>query len=456
MTTRGTAPNRTPALSKGAVLELAFTDLLPNGQGVGRAEGMVVFSFGPLPGERARVRVIEVKQRYAVATALEVLSESPDRAVPFCPVFGACGGCQLQHVRYAAQLQWKRAVVREALARIGGLSGAHVDATVGMRDPRAYRNKISLVVDHGENPPAVGFYRQRSHDVVPIAACPVVRPALNAGLARLAQLRNEPAVTAMLHEARHLVARNAGDASVLTITTQRASDAAAAAAPFIARELPGLAGVTNSYDLANANAILGRRDRPLTGTPEVEETISGVRYRVSTASFFQVNVEMVERIFERLTPLLAEPGRIVDLYCGVGTFALFFAKHGWSVEGVEENPHAVREARANAGANGLDGLLRLTAGRVEQLVQTPALRPALERARVVFLDPPRKGSDEMTLGAIAAARVSAVWYLSCDPATLARDLKFLVAKGYRLGAVTPFDMFPQTGHVEALAVLEYA
>ncbi len=260
MTTRGIAPNVGATLRKGVELELAFTDLLTNGQGVGRAGGLVLFCFGPLPQERARVRVTEVKQRYAVADLVEILQKSPARAQPFCPVFGACGGCQVQHLDYAAQLQWKRNVVRDALARIGALGSVEVRATIGMAHPRAYRNKMSLVVDHRYDPPAIGFYRQRSHEIVPIDACPIVTPQLNADLSRLDLARRAAPVSAMLRDARHLVARSAGATkkSLLTITTARRSESAAEAAPLLLRELPGLVGVTNSFDLASVNAIFGR------------------------------------------------------------------------------------------------------------------------------------------------------------------------------------------------------
>ena len=452
MTSSDTAPNRDTALRRGAELELEFTDLLTNGQAVGRADGVAVFCFGPLPQERARVRICEVKQRYAVADLLELLRNSPMRALPFCPVFGSCGGCQLQHLSYPAQLVWKRETVYNALLRIGGLSSVEVRETVGMSEPRAYRNKMSLVVDHRVAPPAIGFYKQRSHEVVPIDACPVVTPQLNAGLARLAG-----GGSGALRDARHLVARSARATGqvVLTVTTPRPSEAVGRAAPELLRELPGLVGVSNSFDLESANAILGRRHRLVAGEEEIEETIGGVRYRVSAASFFQINVEIVGKIFDFLRPWLEPPRRVVDLYCGAGTFALFFAKHGWSVYGVEENTHAIVEAVANARLNGLERQARFETGRVEELVFTPGLRNALREADVLFLDPPRKGCDEVTLGAIAGARVANVWYLSCDPATLARDLKFLGANGYRPSIVQPFDMFPQTGHVETLVQLEY-
>jgi 23S rRNA (uracil1939-C5)-methyltransferase len=410
-----------------------------------------------LPGETARVRIAEVKPRYAVAELLTILRESPARTQPFCPVFGACGGCQLQHLAYAAQLEWKRTTVLAALQRIGGHAGADVCSTIGMENPRNYRNKMSLVVDRTQDPPGFGFYRQRSHAVVPIEACPIVTTKLNGDLGALGALRSNPAVAATLRDAQHIVERssNATGTSVLTITSARDSADARRAAPVLMHGVPALAGVTNSFEPSSANAILGRRHRLLAGDAEIEEEVGGVRYRVSAGSFFQVNVAMVAKIFEYLAPRLTPPRRIVDLYCGIGTFALFFAKHGWSVDGVEENARAIDEAQANARRNGLEHLVNFTKGSVEHIAGTPSFQQALRTADVLFLDPPRKGCDEATLRAIAEVRVPALWYLSCDPATLARDSKFLVANGYRLGTVQPFDMFPQTGHVETFAELEY-
>ncbi len=438
--------------------EVAFTDLLANGQAVGRTGGIVVFCFGPLPLESARVAIVSIKPKYAVAKLLELLSTSPFRAQPFCPVFGECGGCQVQHLSYPAQLAWKSDVLRGALTRIGGFSEIEVRDAVGMDVPRDYRNKMSLVIEGArapEAPPAIGFYRQRSHDVVPIDACPIVTPQLSGYVERLKQARVTPKTAGALKEARHLVARSAHATgqSVVTITTARESDAVAKGAPALMAALPGAVGITNSFDLGSANAIFGKHQRAVAGSAEIEESIGGIRYRVSAGSFFQVNVEIVARIFDLLATQLSQPLRIVDLYCGAGTFALFFAKRGCNVYGIEESARAVAEARANAELNGLQEWARFQPARVEVAVAGGPGRAALESAQVAFLDPPRKGSDERTLGAIAEARVPTIWYLSCDPATLARDLKFLAAKGYRPGIVVPFDMFPQTGHVEALATL---
>lgn len=444
-----------PPLRAGAELEVAFTDLLANGQAVGRAGGIVVFCFGPLPQERARVAITTVKQKYAVGKLVKLLSSSPFRAQPFCPVFGTCGGCQVQHLSYPAQLAWKADMVRNALRRIGGLQDVTVRDPVGMIHPRNYRNKMSLVVDGRAAPPTIGFYQQRSHEIVPIEACPIVATQLSEYVPKLLAARQSDETAGALREARHLVARSAratGQA-VLTITTAQPSEAADKAAPALLSRLPGVVGITNSYDLTSTNAIMGKRHKVLAGESEIEEVIAGVRYRVSAGSFFQVNVEIVARIFEFMKPGLDRPRKVVDLYCGAGTFSLYFAKHGCDVYGIEESRQAIAEAEDNARLNALEEQVRFRAGRVEELVDRPDARTALHEAQIVFLDPPRRGCDEGALAAIGSSGVPNIWYLSCDPATLARDLKVLTAKGYRLGVVQPFDMFPQTGHVETLVTL---
>jgi 23S rRNA (uracil1939-C5)-methyltransferase len=442
-------------LREGAEVELGFTDLLANGQAVGRTGGMVVFCFAPLPKERARVRITTVKPKYAVGEMQQLTQQSPFRAQAFCPVFGSCGGCQVQHLSYPAQLYWKRDVVKSALQRIGGLAEAAVRDPIGMIDPRSYRNKMSLVVDRGDGMPRLGFYQQRSHELVPIPGCPIVMPQLNAHIMRLNEALQQPAFAGAFANTRHIVARTAKATgqTVVTFTTDHQSPELAAVAPALMRQLPGVVGISNSFDLSSQNAILGRKHVLLHGVAQIEETIDGVRYRVSGGSFFQVNVEIVGRIFEFLRPGLEAPRTIVDLYCGAGTFSLYFAKLGSEVVGVEENPQAIAEARENAALNELDGSVRFVCGRVEDAVRRGEVHEKLRQAQIVFLDPPRKGSDELTLGAVADAGVPNIWYLSCDPATLARDLKFLAAKGYRLGAVQPFDMFPQTGHIETLVTL---
>ncbi len=438
-------------LKPGTVGVVEFSDLLANGQAVGRFDGMVVFVDGPLPGERARIRLTEVKAKYAVGEVLERETTSPDRAEPFCPVFGACGGCQVQHLSYPAQLAWKHRIVKDALLRIGGFSDLTVNEPIGMDVPRAYRNKMALVVEDG----VFGFYRARSHELVPIDHCPIVLEPLDAAIGGLIEAAHAPETSAAFANVKHVVMRAGltSPNSVLSLTTDAKSAAIAAAAPQIAERIEGVGGISNSYEPANANAVIGRRMDFVWGKREMEETIENVRFRVSPASFFQINGAMVASIFRALAPLIAGTPRIVDLYCGAGTFAIYFASRGASVVGIEENASAVTEARGNARLNKVEDRVRFVQGRVEGALANEEGRKALREAEIVFLDPPRKGSDEATLAALADAKVPAIWYLSCNPATLARDLRYLAGRGYGIGSVQPFDMFPQTGHVETLVTL---
>jgi 23S rRNA (uracil1939-C5)-methyltransferase len=442
-------------LAPGVVASVRFTDLLANGQAVGRINGQVVFVTGPLPGERARVRVTQVKPKYAVADVVAYEFQSEMRTKPFCAVFGVCGGCQVQHLAYPAQLAWKEQIVRSALRRIGGFADVEVRRPVGMTHPRNYRNKMALVVDQTAGETSFGFYQARSHALVRIDSCPVVLPQLDAAIAGLYDAARAPDTRDAFNGAKHAIVR-AGAASkqaVLSITTERRAQEIAERAPSLARRVRGVVGISNSFEPRTANAVLGRKMAYVWGKREMEETIEGVRYRVSPASFFQVNSEMVGRIFRFLAPGVAKDRTIVDLYCGAGTFAIFFASRGARVVGIEENPAAVREARENAALNEVEDRVTFVEGRVEGAVANKDGKQALADAEIVFLDPPRKGSDEATLDAIATAGVPNLWYLSCNPATLARDLAYLAKRGYALGVVQPFDMFPQTGHVETLVTL---
>ncbi len=451
-----------PPLAPGDIVDIDCTDLIAKtGQAVGRWSGMVVYALGPLPGERARVRIDSVKAKYAVAELVELLERSAERVEPFCDVFGICGGCQVQHLAYPAQLRWKRDLVENALRRLGGITDANVRPVVGMDVPRAYRNKMALVVTEAgpaSERTSFGFYAARSHDVVPIERCPIVMERLDATIAQLSDAAADPQTARAFSGARHVIARAglASGESVISITTDRASGSLPGVAAALAAKLPGTIGISNSFEPPSENAVMGRKNVTVFGSSEMHEEIDDVRFRVSSASFFQVNSAMVGKIFAYLAPQAAQAGRIIDLYCGAGTFALYFAKRGARVVGIEENPHAVREAKVNAALNGVEERTAFINGRVDATLRSKIGAEALASADVVFLDPPRKGSDEATLAALVRARVAHVWYLSCNPATLARDLAQLVAGGYRLGTVQPFDMFPQTGHIEALASLHRA
>ncbi len=445
----GAARPAAPRLSQDT---LSTDDLLANGQGVARDGGLVVFVTGALPGERVRVAVDAMRPTYASAHAVEILEPSPDRVSSVCPVFPECGGCQTLHLRYAAQLQWKRRLVVDALDRIGKLPDARVEDTVAspLIEETRYRNKVSLVGHVDRTRAQIGFYAARSHRLVPIARCPVLLPVLDGAVRALhAMIRKSPT---LLKDVRHVVMRTGmtGETLVIALSTRTQQPDLAASVRLFTESIPGLTGLVASWDPRNENAILGRRTATLWGSPDTAERVGGATFRFGVASFFQINTPILECIAERLTERLRGAHRIVDLYCGVGTFAVLAGLQGIAVTGVESRAAAVDEAASNAARNGVTSAA-FERATVLEAVTGERGKTLLRGAAAVILDPPRRGCEAETLAALGENGVARVLYLSCNPATLARDARHLVDCGYALRRVEPFDMFPFTGHVEVLA-----
>jgi len=382
---------------------LDITDLAYGGEGIGRRQGLVVFVPLVIPGERVVVAPEQRAARYARGRVLERLTDSPDRRDPPCPWFGVCGGCQYQHLAYPAQLQAKRKQIADILERIGGLRGAEVEPMEPSPAPAGYRNKITL---HGPGRP--GFQAAGGRGSIPIDRCLLAEDALNAAL--------PDALAAPLQGRDRLVLRAASGGSVCRYL-----------------ERPGCGGA---------------------GPDEwLTETIAGLDLRVPARAFFQVNRAVLERLLGRLEAVLAKAGcsTLIDAYCGVGVFALGLARRFERCLGIESQALAAAAARENARRLGLEAC-RFYPGLTERLLPD-LLRTSSPGRTCVLLDPPRAGCAPRVLQALARARPRCVVYLSCVPPVLARDLKALLAAGYRLERAIPFDMFPQTAHGEVLAIL---
>jgi 23S rRNA (uracil1939-C5)-methyltransferase len=428
---------------------ITLDDLLENGQGVGRIDGLVVFVTGGLPRETVRVAVDAVKRNYASAHVVSVEKPSPDRVASICAVFPTCGGCQVLHLAYAAQLAWKRRMVSDALTRLGGLAGVTVDdviptpAEVGT----GYRNKVGLVTRFHDSEMQLGFYAARTHRVVGIERCPVLLPRLDAAVQALVGLAKE--APQPFSAAKHIVARASATGSELVVSFNgdKPNKALGAIAEEVRRRIPALTGLVSSWEPDSENAQFGKRSATLWGAPALHETVAGAHLRFGIASFFQINAAILELIAQRLLAELGGARRVVDVYCGVGTFAVILGMHGVASTGVEWFKPAADECAANAAANGVVNAAFEHASALEA-VSGERGRTLLTGADAVILDPPRKGCEPQVLAAIAQHRVGRVVYVSCNPATLARDAKALVEAGYRIDRVTPYDMFPQTGHVE--------
>jgi len=422
--------------------EVDITDLGHQGEGIGRLEGKAVFVDGALPGERVSVEIVVEKERYAKGKLLEVITPSKNRALPICPYFGSCGGCQLMHLDYPAQLEIKRQRVQETMRRIGGLD-VNVEACAPSPKDLGYRNKILLPVRD-----SIGLYAKGSHQVIPIDSC-LIHNERGDGI--------YPDVVALLEgishydeqtgkgELRHLLIRTGDRILVGLITTGKPSPKLKDAAKAIAK-LPEVAGVTHAINRRRDNVIMDAPFKPLVGDDFIFEEVCGLKFKLSAGAFFQVNPLQAEQIYlEALKRAeIQETDSVIDAYCGVGTMACIFAKQCQSVLGIEVVPQAIADAKVNAGINKITNA-RFTCGRTESVLP--------DQADVVILNPPRKGCDPRVLQKLAKMRPRVIVYISCHPATLARDLKLLVDEGFRVGSVTPYDMFPQTSHVETLSLI---
>ena len=429
-------------------------------EGVGRIDGFTVFVPDALPGDVIEADVISVKPQYARALIHKILVGSPDRVAPPCPYYAECGGCQLMHAGYDAQLCYKEEQVRAALKRIGGLEDARVHPIIPMPVPYHYRNKAQFPVGLAEGKVALGCYKRRSHEIVPVDTCLIQYKANNLALSVASELIaafgwSVYDETTHLGLLRHVLVRHAVVTAetmiVLVINGEnvpRAGELVAA----IRQRLPQVVSVQVNINKRRGNVILGQETRLLWGRDHIIDEVAGLKFKVSARSFLQVNPTQTEVLYGRVREYAALTGteNVFDLYCGVGTIALSLASHARHVTGIEVIREAVCDAEENARLNGISNATFI-AGAAEEVV--PRLLQAGEAPQVCVVDPPRAGCDERLLQVLAAAKPERIVYVSCNPSTLARDLKFLTAHGFTVQEVQPVDMFPHTAHVECVVLM---
>jgi 23S rRNA (uracil1939-C5)-methyltransferase len=402
--------------------ELLLTSIAHGGAALGRHEGRVIFVPYALPGETARVEITEDKGRYAFARPIEVLEPSPDRVAPPCPYFGAsgCGGCQWQHIDYGAQLRFKAEIVADQLARIGGIADPPVHPTLPDPSGWAYRNHAQF---HPAPEGGLGFQTASGGRVVPIDECLILHPLLSDLYATL---------DLDLPDLLRLALRAGTETGDRMLIFEMAEDLP----PALESDLP-VSCVLLLSDGLHANLI---------GSNHIREIVADHTYRISAPSFFQVNTPQAAQLVRLVAEYLHLQGdeTVVDAYCGVGLFTTHLAERAGLVLGIEAVPAAVADLLENTAD--MENV-EVIEGPVEAVL--PDLDVALDAAVV---DPPRAGVDRFALDALVARRPSRIVYVSCDPATLARDAKRLARAGYRLAQVQPVDMFPQTYHVESVAL----
>ena len=484
---------------KNEEITLEITDLGAEGEGIGRTDAFLWFVKDALPGDRIRASVMKTKKSYGYARLKEVLTPSPDRIAPACPIARACGGCTLQAMDYAAQLKFKENKVLNNLRRIGGLdlSGVNCHPIRGMEDPFRYRNKAQFPVGTDKaGKPVAGFYAGRTHSIIPCEDCLLGteenREILKTVLDWMEEFHvpayDEAAGTGIV---RHILIRKgfkSGQIMVCLVTNGegvpqaedrrradknrdgrtsrgRRNDQAGKDVWGVLSDrlmaLPGVTTVVQNLNRERTNVILGKETRVLAGPGFITDTIGDTEFEISAQSFYQVNPVQTEVLYGTALKYAGLTGKenVWDLYCGIGTISLFMAKQAKKVYGDETVPQAIEDARRNAVRNGICNA-EFFVGKAEEVLpawyaeQQRNPEAAREKIDVICVDPPRKGCDEACLQTMLQVAPERIVYVSCDSATLARDLKYLLADGrYTLKEVQPVDMFPQTVHVETVCLL---
>ena len=447
-------------VQKGEVIEINITGLGSSGEGVGKYQGFTVFVPSALPTETVKAKVGLVKKSYATAKIVEILEASAERVEPACPVYKQCGGCQLQHLSYAGQLKMKEQQVRDALSRIGHLD-TEVLPVMGCANPWNYRNKMQFPAAMGaEGKIEIGCYAAATHSVVDTEGCLIQKEANNQVLMAVRKWMQKFNVTAYDEKTgkglvRHVMSRvgvHSGEVMAVLITSAYDIPNKKELIDILVAEVPGLVSVIQNINKKSTNIIMGNKTRVVYGKANIKDSLGALSFNVSAQSFFQVNSEQAEKLYNKALEYAALTGNetVVDVYCGTGTISLYMAKHAKKVYGIEIVAPAIEDAKKNAVANGCANAEFILG---DAAVELPALLESGVSPDVIMLDPPRAGCEERVLEAIAKVMPERIVYVSCNPASLARDMAYLEQHGYKGAIAQPVDMFAFTSHVETVALL---
>lgn len=448
-------------LSKNDLIQLNITALTSDGDGVARTDdGFVVFVPDTAVGDTVLALILKVKKNVAFAKAQQVLTPSPDRVAPDCPVARQCGGCVYRHMTYDAELKAKRQKVLDAVTRIGGMNGELVRNIIPSENIDAYRNKAMIPVGLDRDGRVImGFYARHSHRIVPCADCrlsPDIFNRITADFYRFIIERPELVYTpANRRGIRHLYLRYAestGDVMVCVVAGARRFDGDQAFYNSILEKYTDIKSVVVNINPDDTNVILGKKTYTVYGAPSITDTLCGLRFELSAPSFYQVNRRQAERLYGVAKDYAALTGSefMLDLYCGTGTIGLSMADRCRELIGVEIIPEAIENARQNAARNGVMNARFLCGDASDAAAK---LRGEGISPDVIVVDPPRKGLTPELIATIAGMQPERVVYVSCDPATLARDLKLFTEHHYSVEEITPVDMFPRTAHVETVVMM---
>lgn len=457
-------------MKKNELIYLTITDIGTNGEGIGKVDGYAFFVKDALPGDEVKAVITRMNSGYGFAKALEIIKPSPDRIVPPCPHAARCGGCQIMQLDYRKQLEFKEAQVRNNLERIGGQKDFILRPVIGMDlsgnsegcVPMHFRNKVQFPVGRDADGRVVtGFYAGRTHHIIATEECCVSEDVASAIMKVIRSFIEEHGVSVYDEETgkglvRHVLIRTGtytGQIMVCLVINgdHLTGDAEEAFVNDLTREFPEITSICLNINKKNTNVILGDRVICIYGQAYIEDKIEDLVFKISPLAFFQINAEQTAKLYAKALEYAALTGQetVWDLYCGTGTISLFLARQARKVYGVEIIPAAIDNARENAIRNGIKNA-EFFCGKSEEVF--PQMTKEQSPCQVVVLDPPRKGCDKALLEAIMLVEPERIVYVSCNSATLARDISILSEK-YQLVEATPLDMFPHTVHVECVVLM---
>ena len=433
------------------------------GEGIAKIEGYPIFIEGAILGEKVKVLIVKVKKNYAYGKLIEVIEPSSERIEPKCSIYKRCGGCTVQHMSYKKQLDYKFERVKDCITKIGGLSEELVKYPIGMNNPERYRNKVQLPVGMVKGELNIGFYSSRSHNIIDLDTCliqdKVADRVTNLAKQWMLKYNIQPAsVDGVFNKKgliRHIMIRKGfttNEVMVVLVSTKEKIPYINEFINEIVEKIDGIKSIVLNVNKENTNVILGQECMTLWGEDTITDYIDNFKFNISPLSFFQVNPVQTEKLYSKALEYAGLTGEeiVFDAYCGTGTITLFLSQKAKKVYGVEIIEPAIINARENARINNIENA-EFFVGKSEEVI--PELIEKGIVPEVIVVDPPRKGCDIKLLEAIGKAKPNKVVYVSCDPSTLARDLKILEEQGYKTEEVQPVDMFPMTSHIENVTLL---
>lgn len=446
-------------IEKNEYYAVEFIDMTHDGMGVCKIDGFPVFVANALKGEKAEIKIVKVNASFGFGRLIEVTSKSPFRKEPICDHFAECGGCNLMHMNYQMQLDFKKYRTKETLRKLGKIE-TKVNDTIGMLNPYYYRNKAVIPFGEENGKMISGLYKNRSHDIIDMKKCyiiPKITTDIVKYLRNVFEELNIPAYNEKIGTGviRHLIIRNSykfEDISVTIVTLTPKLPKKDIIVKKLVSRYKKVVSIVHNFNPDSTNIVMGKKSKVIYGEDFIRDEINGVYFKISHRSFYQVNPIQTEALYAKAIEYadLTTNEVIIDAYCGIGTIGLSAAKYAKMLLGVDVVKQAILDAAENAKNNGIANY-KFVAGKAEEVI----LHWKNYNVDVLFVDPPRKGCEKVFLETVVEMKIPKVVYISCNVSTLARDLNYLQSKGYTVEEVTPFDMFPQTSHIETVTKLRY-